>query len=215
MSATRSLLRRVGLVLAPPAVALLARTLRFRREEGPVAHLWAARSPAIYATWHARIVMLPWLYGARGGRVLTSRSRDGEVVVRLVQRFGLEAVRGSSSRGGLRGFRVLLASLKEGREVLVVPDGPRGPREAVKPGIVALSRLSGAPVVPVAVGASREWRLRSWDRFRIPKPFARCVVRMGEPILPSRDPGHDERMRVEVERALVELTARVDREARG
>jgi lysophospholipid acyltransferase (LPLAT)-like uncharacterized protein len=131
-------------------------------------------------------------------------------------RFGLEAVRGSSSHGGASALWLLLRSLRDGRDVVVVPDGPRGPREMLKPGVVALARLSGAPIVPVAVGASAEWRLRSWDEFRIPRPFARCVVRFGDPISVKGDGGAAaEAARTDVEAALRELSWRVDAEARA
>ncbi len=97
-----------------------------------------------------------------------------------------------------------------------MPDGPRGPREVLKPGVIVLARLSGAPIVPIAVGASREWRLRSWDEFRIPRPFARCVVRFGEPIRVARAAGRaaEEAARKEVEAALRGLSWQVDEEAR-
>jgi lysophospholipid acyltransferase (LPLAT)-like uncharacterized protein len=204
-------------VLAAAAVRVLALTLRVRRDEGPVAPLWRGRTPVIYAVWHARILLLPCLYGGRRARVLASRSRDGELVARFMTRFGLEAVRGSSSRGGASALRALLRSLLEGRDVVVVPDGPRGPREMLTPGVVALARLSGAPIVPVAVGASAEWRLRSWDEFRIPRPFARCVVRFGDPIYVARDGGAaaEEGARKDVEAALRALSWRVDAEARA
>jgi hypothetical protein len=161
-------------------------------------------------------LLLPYLYGHRGAHVLTSRSRDGELVARWIRRFGLEPVRGSSSRGGADAVRLLARAIRAGREVVVVPDGPRGPREVLKPGVIALARLSGAPIVPTAVGASREWRLRSWDEFRIPQPFARCVVRFGEPIHVSRaaDRPGEEAVRKEVEAALRGLSWQVDEEVR-
>ena len=123
---------------------------------------------------------------------------------------------GSSSRGGTDALRELTRAVRAGREVVVVPDGPRGPREVLKPGVIVLARLSGAPIVPMAVGASREWRLRSWDEFRIPLPFARCVVRFGEPIRVSRtaDRAAEEAARKEVEAALRGLSWQVDEEAR-
>ena len=200
---------------AAMTVRLLARTLDIRREEATVSPLWAAGTPVIYAVWHGRILLLPYLYGWRRARVLASRSRDGELVTRFVRRFGLEAVRGSSSRGGAEALRSLARSLGEGRDAVVVPDGPRGPRETVKPGIVALARVSGAPIVPTALGASAEWRLRSWDEFRIPRPFARCVLRFGDPI---RVPGDADRAAQEavckeLEAALRALCWLVDKEA--
>jgi len=198
------------------ALRLLARTLRIRREERAVEPLWASHTPAIYVVWHARLLLLPYLYGRSGARVLISRSRDGEMVARLVRRFGFVVVRGSSSRGGAGGLRGLARALGEGHSVIVVPDGPRGPAETVKPGVVRLARLTGAPVVPLSFAASAEWRTRSWDGFRIPKPFARCVVRFGEPlrVASSRDRGDDEATRKDVEAALREVTWQVDEEAR-
>lgn len=211
-----SLALAAGPALGVIAMRVLAATLRVRREEAAVAPLWAARAPLIYAMWHGRLLLLPYLYGHRGAHVLTSRSRDGELVARWISRFGLDPVRGSSSRGGGDALRVLTRALRAGREVVVVPDGPRGPREVLKPGVIALARLSGAPIVPTAVGASREWRLRSWDEFRIPRPFARCVVRFGEPIRVSRaaDRAGEEAARKEVEAALLGLSWQVDEEAR-
>jgi lysophospholipid acyltransferase (LPLAT)-like uncharacterized protein len=205
-----------GPALGAIAVRLLAATLRVRREEAKIAPLWAARAPLIYAMWHGRLLLLPYLYGHRGARTLTSRSRDGELVANWIRRFGLDPVRGSSSRGGGEALRVLTRALRSGHEVVVVPDGPRGPREVLKLGVIALARLSGAPIVPVAVGASREWRLRSWDEFRIPRPFARCVVRFGEPIHVSRaaDRAGEEAARKEVEAALRGLGWQVDEEVR-
>jgi lysophospholipid acyltransferase (LPLAT)-like uncharacterized protein len=126
-------------------------------------------------------------------------------------------VRGSSTRGGGEALRLLTRQLRRGREVVVVPDGPVGPREVLKSGVIALARLSGAPIVPMAVGASRHWQLRSWDEFRIPKPFARCVMRFGEPIRISVDADRaaQEAARKEVEAALRGLTWQVDEAARG
>lgn len=205
-----------GPLLGAIALRALGGSLRVAREEAAVAPLWAARAPVIYAVWHGRVLLLPYLYGHRGCHVLTSRSRDGELVARWIRRFGLEPVRGSSTRGGAEALRLLTRALRAGREVVVVADGPKGPREVLKPGVIALARLSGAPIVPVSVGASREWRLGSWDEFRIAKPFARCAMRFGEPIHVSGAAGRagEEAARKEVEAALRGLGWQVDEEAR-
>jgi lysophospholipid acyltransferase (LPLAT)-like uncharacterized protein len=204
-------------ILGALAVRGLARSLRIRREEALVAPLWQAGTPTIYATWHGRILLLPYLYGWRRACVLASRSRDGEIVARFVARFGLVPVRGSSSRGGAEALRLLMRALGRGQDVVVVPDGPRGPREMAKVGVIALARLSGAPIVPMAIGVSAEWRLQSWDEFRIPKPFARCVLRFGDPIrIPGdADRSTQEAARKEVEAAIHTLCWRVDAEARA
>lgn len=205
-----------GPIVGSIALRALALTLRIRREEAAVEPLWAARTPVIYVLWHGRLLLLPYLYGRRGSHVLASRSRDGELVARWVRRFGLRPVRGSSTRGGGEALRRLAGALRSGGEVVVVPDGPRGPREVCKPGVIALARLTGAPIVPMALGASRQWRLGSWDEFRIPRPFARCVMRFGEPIRVPRTAGRAgaEAARKEVETALRGLCWQVDEEAR-
>jgi lysophospholipid acyltransferase (LPLAT)-like uncharacterized protein len=207
----------LGPALGAGALRALVATLRVRRQEGAVAALWAARAPVIYAVWHGRVLLLPRLYGRRGCRVLTSRSRDGELVARWMSRFGLVPVRGSSSNRGGDALRRLARALREGREVVVVPDGPTGPREVLKAGVITLARLSGAPIVPMAVGTSREWRLRSWDEFRVPKPFGRCVVRFGEPIRVPADADRAalEAARKDVEAALRGVTWQADEEARA
>ena len=211
---------RLGRKLAPAAgswaLRLLVATLRLRREERTVEPLWAAGAPAIYVVWHARLLLLPYLYRRRGLFALISHSEDGSMISDIAHRFGFVTVRGSSSRGGAGGLRALSRAIGEGHSVVVVPDGPRGPRQVLKAGVVVLARLTGAHVVPLALAASSEWRARSWDEFRIPKPFSRCVVRFGEPILVPRDidAAGEETARKEIETALTAVTWQVDEEAR-
>lgn len=213
--APRTLALRLGPPLGAVALRALASTCAVRFAEGDAGARWRAGTPFVFAAWHSRVLLLPYLYRGRRLRVLTSRSRDGELVARLCARMGLEVVRGSSSRGGANALRALARSLADGVSVMVVPDGPRGPREVVKPGVVTLAALSGAAIVPVALGASSEWRLRSWDGFRIPRPFARCVMRFAEPIAVARDADRNAReaARKEVEAALHAVSGRADAEA--
>jgi lysophospholipid acyltransferase (LPLAT)-like uncharacterized protein len=208
--------------LAPPAAALAVRALgvTLRLTESGVDALrprWAEGQPLIYAVWHGRILMIPWLTarlrrtrGARAVRVLASRSRDGELVARWVARFGLSVVRGSSSRGGAAALRALAASVRAGQDVAVVPDGPLGPRERVQGGIVVLAATTGAPIVPLAFAARPARRLASWDRFLVPLPFARAAVVFGAAATVPRDADR-ETARVVVERALHDVTATADR----
>jgi lysophospholipid acyltransferase (LPLAT)-like uncharacterized protein len=208
--------------LLPPvaagAVRALGATLRLTEEGGEAMQpLWAARQPLIYAVWHARILMVPWLNarlrrsrGARAVRVLASRSRDGELVARWVGRFGLPVVRGSSSRGGAQALRALAAAVRAGEDVAVVPDGPRGPRERLQAGLVVLAAATGAPVVPLGFAARPARRLASWDRFLVPWPFARAVVVFGKAITVARDADR-ETARADLERALREVTETADR----
>jgi len=209
-------------VLGAVVVRVLGVTWRVRvvGAEGLEA-MWRAGTPLIYVVWHGRILLVPWLNvrlqrerGARAPVVLTSRSRDGEIAARFVERFGLAVVRGSSSRGGGIALRALVAAIRDGSDVAIVPDGPRGPREQLQPGVVALAALTGAPVVPLAVGARPARRLRSWDRFLVPLPFARCVLAFGPSV--RVDPSEDRaRAGKELERALADVTARADALASG
>src|SRR5262249_52322976 len=195
---------------------LLAATVRLKREEKTVEPLLAAGAPLIYIVWHSRLLLLPYLYRAPGLWVLVSRSEDGAMVTDLVGPFGFGTGRGPSRRGGVGGLLSLARAIRRGHSVVVVPDGPRGPREVLKPGVVSLARLTGAHVVPGALGASSEWRARSWDEFRIPKPFSRCVLRLGEPISVPRDlDGAGEGTAPQaIEAALQGVTRHVDEEAR-
>jgi lysophospholipid acyltransferase (LPLAT)-like uncharacterized protein len=208
--------------LAPPLAAVAVRALgaTLRLSEAGVEPLqarWAAGQPLIYAVWHGRILMIPWLTarmhrrrGARTVRVLASRSRDGEMVARWVTRFGLSVVRGSSSRGGAEALRSLAASVRAGEDVAVVPDGPRGPRERLQAGLVVLAATTGAPIVPLGFAARPAHRLASWDRFLVPMPFARAAIVFGAAATVPR--GADrEAARADVERALREVTATADR----
>jgi lysophospholipid acyltransferase (LPLAT)-like uncharacterized protein len=209
-----------GLVppIAAVAVRALGGTLRLR-EDGleSMQALWTARRPLIYAVWHGRILMVPWLSerlgrtrGVRAARVLASRSRDGELVARWVACFGLSAVRGSSSRGGDEALRALARAVRAGQDVAVVPDGPRGPRETLQAGLVVLAAATGAPVVPIGFAARPARRLASWDRFLVPLPFARAAVVFGKAASVPR--GADrETARTDLERALREATETADR----
>lgn len=210
------------LTLAPPLTAALVRglgtTLRLTVEGvEAVAPLWRAQRPIIYALWHGQLLMIPWLgarlrrtAGARPARVLASRSRDGELVTRYVQQFGIEVVRGSSSRGGLGALRALLTALRAGEDVVVVPDGPRGPRQHAQPGVVALAALSGVPIVPLGFAASPAWRLSTWDAFVVPLPFARAVATIGSPFVVARDADRARALK-DLEGALGEMVAAAQR----
>lgn len=209
-------------VLGAMMVRALGRTWRVRVVGADdLEATWRAGTAVIYIVWHGRILLVPWLTermrragGARAPVVLASRSRDGELVTRFVSQFGLPVVRGSSSRGGGIALRALVAAVRRGMDVAIVPDGPRGPREHLQPGVVALAALTGAPVVPVAVAARPARRLRSWDRFLVPLPFARCVLAFGPAL--RIDPADDrERVREDLEQALIDVTARADALAAG
>jgi lysophospholipid acyltransferase (LPLAT)-like uncharacterized protein len=209
-------------VLAVLVVRILAATLRVRvLGLDEVAPFWRESRAVIYIVWHGRILLVPWLnarlrrsHRARCPVVLTSLSRDGDLLARYVRSFGLSVVRGSSSRGGDVGLRELIEAVRRGLDVAIVPDGPRGPSERLQPGVVMLAASTGAPVVPLAVGARPCRRLRSWDRFLVPWPFARSVLVFGPPVHVERTADRASVAR-ELERALADVTARADALAVG
>lgn len=181
----------------PAAIAAVLRALsstwrvRFVGAEGLFAS-WARGERVIVAFWHDRLLMMP--IAARGQRVcvLVSQHRDGEIAARVLRRLGIEVARGSATRGGARGFIGMVEAYRSGCTVAVLPDGPRGPRHAVKPGVVHLARATGAPIFPVAAMARPAKRLASWDRLIVPLPFARVVLRAGEPMRVPADTSRDE-----------------------
>jgi lysophospholipid acyltransferase (LPLAT)-like uncharacterized protein len=139
-----------------------------------------SRTPFLVGVWHNRILILPPFFRAhrQGQRlcVLTSASRDGGLLSAVVQRFGLEAVRGSSSRRGSAALRELQAKLATGCDVIITPDGPRGPRYVVSPGLPFLAAQTGHQILRLHVEYARYWELKSWDRFRIPRPFSQVTI---------------------------------------
>jgi lysophospholipid acyltransferase (LPLAT)-like uncharacterized protein len=155
----------------------------------PAAPYRARGEPVIYVCWHGRL--LPLAYQHRRQEVLTlvSRSADGEYIARALERWGYGSVRGSSSRGGDRALRELVRLVRAGRSVSITPDGPRGPRERVKPGALLVAQLTGRPLIPAAAGASRAWWFGKWDRFLVPKPFSEIRVSYGTPQFVAREGG--------------------------
>jgi len=150
----------------------------------------ADQGNTIYALWHGRLCYLVYYYvknvKTRQASILISMSRDGDYGEALATRFKHDTVRGSSSRGGRRAIRELAARLSQGNNLLLTPDGPRGPAFHANVGIIKLAQLTGASVVPGSYAASRKLNLKSWDKFIIPLPFGRIHMAVGEPITVPR-----------------------------
>lgn len=171
------------------AVQLLARTWRLElRGESNWPVKDGVRLPVVVSVWHGLMLAPIWTQRHRGIMALASEHGDGEIIARILERLGYAPpARGSSTRGGLRGLMTLVAALREGRSIAFTPDGPRGPARVAQPGLFVAARRAGTVIVPMSMFAKRAWRLRSWDRFTIPKPFARVCVTMGEPFTPRFD----------------------------
>ena len=139
----------------------------------------------IYCFWHSHILVLSFLFRNIGAKAVVSSSKDGDRASAIAQRWNHETIRGSSSNHGASVLRQCVRELRRQQNIVLIPDGPRGPREVVKPGIARISLLANAPVFPVSAIPQKAWRLNSWDRFMIPKPFSIIELRIGEPVLPS------------------------------
>jgi lysophospholipid acyltransferase (LPLAT)-like uncharacterized protein len=173
---------RAGVTL----IRLLAITWRVRFvNEHVVREFRERRQPFMYVLWHGQLLPLLWTHRKRNIAVIISEHRDGEIIARIASALGFRTVRGSTSRGAARALLGASRELESGFDLAVTVDGPRGPAGVVTPGAPVIAQRTGAPMVPTAASASRSWRLRSWDRFLVPKPFARVVVVYGDPIATS------------------------------
>ncbi len=168
----------VKLSVLPPIGAAVIRGLgRSMRMESQgheqVDALYRQGQHIILAFWHAQQLMIPTGYRGTGANVLISQHQDGEIIARIISRFGHWAVRGSSTRGGAFALRELIRRGRTGADLVVTPDGPKGPRQIAKPGIIQLAKATGLPIVPLAFGCSKKNSSRagigSWSRTRGPE----------------------------------------------
>ncbi len=178
---------RLLLACAPPLAAVIIRGLRLlvRCEILGQQHLtaqWELGRRVIISFWHDQLLLMVQGYPGKNARILISPSKDGELIARVMRFFGQEAVRGSSSRGGREAFKYLVKIAADPVDLVITPDGPKGPRHQLKEGVVQLARMTGRPVVPMAFACSRGHRFASWDRFLFPYPFSRGVYSYGEPL---------------------------------
>jgi lysophospholipid acyltransferase (LPLAT)-like uncharacterized protein len=173
---------QLALVLGKGALGVLARTWRFRvLNDAALVALRASGKPFIFSLWHGHLLPLLWHHKGERVSILISEHRDGELIARTAQWLGYGLIRGSTTRGGERALLALVRELESGGEIAITPDGPRGPARTFAPGALIAAHRAGVPILPVGASASRAWRLSSWDRFVIPKPFARITVAYGTP----------------------------------
>ena len=163
--------------------------------------------PVIYAFWHNRILAITAAFlrvyprDRRGVLVLTSASKDGMWLGALAERLGMGSVRGSSSRRGATAMRELIEKVETGHDIAITPDGPRGPRYELGPGMIYLAQRARIPILPIHARFGRHWRMKTWDGFCIPKPFSRIDVTLAPTLDIPEDLDEtqfeDERRRIE------------------
>jgi lysophospholipid acyltransferase (LPLAT)-like uncharacterized protein len=166
-------LARAGAVL----VRLLGRTWRIKTShDDEIKKFRAAGRAIVFSLWHGELLPLLYHHQGEGVTVLISEHGDGEIIARIAESLGYRTVRGSTSRGAARALLELAREVEAGHDLAITPDGPRGPAKSVAPGVSVVANRAAAPVIGAAVVASSAWRLKSWDRFLIPRPFARVSI---------------------------------------
>jgi lysophospholipid acyltransferase (LPLAT)-like uncharacterized protein len=171
------------------------------REEGaePWRRRHAGQRPVIISLWHGQLLPMCWVLRRTHMSVMVSEHADGEIIARIIELWGYRTVRGSTSRGAGRALLGMIREVEAGRSFIITPDGPRGPAGKAQAGILLASQRGGAPVVPVLVQSDRAWYMNGWDRFMVPKPFARVRVTYGEPWTATAT---DEEAQAELERRM-------------
>jgi len=169
--------------------------------------------PVIIMVWHGRIFFVPYFFRRRGMMPLVSPSKDGEIASQIMSRWGYKIIRGSSSHVMVRAWNGMKKELQNGGEVILVPDGPRGPNRKLKKGALKLAIETGAYLVPVSFSASKKKFLKSWDNFLIIKPFSKVVAIYGKPIQPElfKDEKSLQKRCKEIEAVLIQLDSETDR----
>ncbi|MBN1885955.1 MAG: lysophospholipid acyltransferase family protein [Candidatus Krumholzibacteriota bacterium] len=202
-------------VVGAAAVALLGATWRIEiRGLEREREARGLSGNVIYPFWHGRLLALSWTHRGRHVQVLASEHYDGDLMGRIIARLGFGHLKGSTTRGGARALRELAAAARDGLDLGLTVDGPRGPRGEVQQGVIELSRMTGAAVLPIADAARPRRLLGSWDRFQVPAPFARVIVDHGAPFVVPRDAdaAERERLRRGLEETLAGMTAKLDRD---
>lgn len=177
--------RKILSTILPPIGALLIRFIYFTCKKEFKLPSFLPKEPFIVAFWHGNLLMQPYLYkkvrNSHKIAVMISEHFDGEIIAKTVKSFGIDSVRGSTKKGAAKVLLQAIRKLREGYDIAITPDGPRGPRYSVADGIVAISQKEDVYIVPFSYKASKYWELNSWDRFMIPKPFSKLTFEIGEP----------------------------------
>lgn len=197
-------------------VKVISFTIRFKWIDKSGLREMPGSQRVIFCIWHNRLALSLILFERfvkkyfpqRRLAAMVSASRDGALLTRILELFGTEPVRGSSSRRGPQALREMTTKGKSGYDLAITPDGPRGPKYVVQDGVISLASVTQMPIIPVSYSLSWKIKLNTWDKFLIPLPFSKCVVYLGEPIYVSSNSSRDERetLRQLLEKRLREIT---------
>jgi lysophospholipid acyltransferase (LPLAT)-like uncharacterized protein len=200
-------------------IFFVGRSLRFRvLGMDNVRSILQEGKPVIWALWHGRHFILVdqfknyTMKSRKYWCVMASRSRDGELLAQILAKCGYKTVRASSSKGATAGFLQLISIMEQGYDTVMAVDGPRGPREQVKSGVVLLAQKSRMPIIPITASAKRYKKLSSWDKYLIPYPFTQAVAVLGNPITIPTNADHEqlESYRLQLEQVLHQITQEAD-----
>ncbi|MBW1712630.1 MAG: lysophospholipid acyltransferase family protein [Deltaproteobacteria bacterium] len=190
---TRWLRDSLALVAAGRAYRLYNKLIRTEFIGWDQVQAWRAKGPVILCHWHGDDLALLGPFGGKAITMMVSRSRDGEMLARMLLHFGYRTARGSSNRGGAQALREMVRVVRAGHDVGLTVDGPLGPRNKVKPGVITLAKLTGAPIFPAGVWTRRKWVFtKTWHQTYIPKPGALVRICFDEPILVPAQAGQEE-----------------------
>lgn len=213
MSEKLNLKEKLLLAIVPPLatgiIKFLALTMKMEvLHEDRVKSFWQENKRMILVFWHGRLLMIPFCYHGTGIKTLISQHKDGELLARTMTLFGHESVRGSTTRGGSKAMREMVKAMKT-HDIALTPDGPRGPKYKVQDGVIALSRITGVPIVPVTFSATKKKFFQSWDSFLLPYPFSKGVFMWGEPLYITKEDDMKKK-KLELEKQMIEMKDYVD-----
>lgn len=199
-----TLTSRLIAFLISGAIKAVSLTIRYDDSKAQLRVKEIGSQPVIIVVWHNRLALSPSLYRrlfvrrvpSRRAAVLVSASRDGAMLAEILKSFHAQPVRGSSSRRGAQALKELVHWAKDGWDLAITPDGPRGPCYKIQEGVIAAAQLSGHPLVPVSYRLNSKIQAKSWDRFQIPLPFSKCTVMIGAPISVPRKMDDKERQAI-------------------
>ena len=167
----------------------------------------------IYISWHQRFFPgINWFHKRNAIAIMISRSKDGDMIAAIVEKLGWRAIRGSSSRGGTAALIQIKKLKGQGISFGHIVDGPKGPPEIIKPGLVSIAQYSGMPILPTITSAQKRWVFNSWDRFMVPKPFSRVIIHFGKETYVDEKMSEKEleAVRLKVQEQLVSLYKETD-----